>query len=107
MPDFTEKQKTVEVIKEKLRSAQGVVLADYRGLTVAEVTDLRNQLRAAGIEYRVMKNTMIRRAAREIDLEGLDPYLEGPTAVAFAADPIAPAKILAEYSRKFKAFELK
>ncbi|MDR1069215.1 MAG: 50S ribosomal protein L10 [Gracilibacteraceae bacterium] len=107
MPDYTEKQKVVEEIKEKLREAKGVVLADYRGLTVAEVTELRNQLRAAGIEYRVLKNTMIRRAAQEIELEGMDPYLEGPTAVAFAADPVAPAKILVEYSRKIKAFDVK
>ncbi|MDR1322391.1 MAG: 50S ribosomal protein L10 [Gracilibacteraceae bacterium] len=107
MPDYTEKQKVVEEIKGKLRAAKGVVLADYRGLTVAEVTELRNQLRAAGIEYRVLKNTMIRRAAQEIELEGMDPYLEGPTAVAFAADPVAPAKILVEYSRKIKAFDVK
>ncbi|MDR0433454.1 MAG: 50S ribosomal protein L10 [Gracilibacteraceae bacterium] len=107
MPDYTEKQKIVEEIKEKFRGARGVVLADYRGLTVAEVTDLRNQLRAAGIEYRVLKNTMIRRAADEIELQGLEPYLKGPTAAAFAEDPVAPAKILVEYSRKYKAFEIK
>jgi large subunit ribosomal protein L10 len=74
---------------------------------VAEVTDLRNQMRAAGIEYRVMKNTLIWRAAQELALTDLEPYLAGPTAVAFSTDPVAPAKILTEYSRKLKALELK
>jgi large subunit ribosomal protein L10 len=107
VPDYTDKQKIIEDIKRKLQEAKGVVLADYRGLTVAEVTEMRNKMRAAGIEYRVLKNTMIRRAAQEIELAGLDPYLKGPTAVAFAPDPVAPAKLLTEYSRKFKTFELK
>jgi large subunit ribosomal protein L10 len=107
VPDYTEKAKIVESIKQKFQEARGVVLVDYRGLTVAEVTELRNQMRAAGIEYRVMKNTLIWRAAQELELTDLEPYLAGPTAVAFAADPVAPARILTECSRKLKALDLK
>lgn len=107
MPNFEEKQKVVDDIKQKLEGATGVILADYRGLTVSQVTNLRVQLREAGVEYRVLKNTMVRRAANEIGLEGLDAFLEGPTAVAFSPDPVAPAKILMEYSKKNKSLKIK
>ncbi|NLP44392.1 MAG: 50S ribosomal protein L10 [Peptococcaceae bacterium] len=107
MSRFEEKQKVVEDIKTKFQNSTGVVLADYRGLTVTQVTDLRAQLREAGVEYRVLKNTMVRRAADELGIEGLDEFLKGPTAVAFSADPVAPAKILSEFSRKNKNFAIK
>lgn len=107
MPNFEEKQKIVEDIKQKFQGATGVILADYRGLTVSQVTDLRVEFRKAGVEYRVLKNTMIRRAADELGLSGLDQYLEGPTAVAFSTDPVAPAKILSEFSKKNKSLTIK
>lgn len=107
MPNFDEKQKVVEDIKQKFQSSTGVVLADYRGMTVTQVTNLRVELRQAGVEYRVLKNTMVRRAADEIGIQGLDEYLEGPTAVAFSADPVAPAKILSEFSKKNKTLTIK
>ena len=107
MSRFEEKQKVVEDIKTKFQNSTGVVLADYRGLTVTQVTDLRAQLREAGVEYRVLKNTMVRRAADELGIEGLDEFMKGPTAVAFSADPVAPAKILSEFSRKNKNFAIK
>lgn len=107
MPNFEEKQKVVEDIKQKFQGSNGVVLADYRGLTVAQVTNLRVQLREAGVEYRVLKNTMVRRAADEIGIEGLEQYLEGPTALAFSADPVAPAKILSEFIKKNKNLTIK
>ncbi|NLM21813.1 MAG: 50S ribosomal protein L10 [Peptococcaceae bacterium] len=107
MPNFEEKQKIVDEIKQKFQDASGVVLADYRGLTVSEVTSLRVDLRQAGVEYRVLKNTMVRRAADEIGLEGLDEFLKGPTALAFSADPVAPAKILSEFSKKNKNLKIK
>lgn len=103
MPNFEEKQKVVEDIKQKFEGANGVILADYRGLTVSQVTNLRVELRQAGIEYRVLKNTMVRRAADEIGITGLDEFLEGPTALAFSTDPVAPAKILSEFSKKTRA----
>ncbi|MGI6450892.1 MAG: 50S ribosomal protein L10 [Desulfitobacteriia bacterium] len=107
MPNFEEKQKVVDNIKEKFQASSGVVLADYRGLTVAQVTDLRVRMREAGVEYKVLKNTMVRRAAQEIGIEGLDEYLEGPTALAFSADPVAPAKILAEFTKSNKNLTIK
>lgn len=107
MPNLEEKQKIVDSIKQKIEGSKGIVLADYRGLTVSQVTGLRVELRNAGIEYRVLKNTMVRRAANEVGLEGLDEFLEGPTALAFSPDPVAPAKILMEYSKKNKNLKIK
>ncbi len=108
MPNIKAKEPVVQEIKEKLEAAQSVVLTDYRGLDVAEVTDLRNKLRDAGIEFKVVKNTLTRIAANQIGLEGLDPYLEGPTALAFSEkDPVAPAKILSEFAKTHKDLEIK
>src|SRR5690606_1083238 len=73
----------------------------------SQVTQLRAQLRQAGVEYHVLKNTMVRRAAHEVGIEGLDGYLEGPTAVAFSADPVAGAKILADFAKNTKTFTIK
>jgi large subunit ribosomal protein L10 len=107
VPNIEEKAQVVAEIKEKLQSSSGVVLADYRGLTVSQVTQLRSQLREAGVEYRVLKNTMVRRAAHEVGIEGLDSFLEGPTAVAFSVDPVAPAKVLADFAKTTKNFAIK
>lgn len=107
MPNYEEKQKVVEDIKQKFQGSTGVVLADYRGLTVSQVTNLRVQLREAGVEYRVLKNTMVSRAADEIGLEGLEPFLKGPTALAFSADPVAGAKVLSEFIKKNKNIVIK
>ena len=110
MKDYTLKKKeaVVDSIKEKLEASQSVVLIDYRGLTVAEVTELRNQMREAGVEYQVLKNTMIKRAAEKAGIEGLDPILEGPTAVAFGInDPVAPAKILTKFAKDTKKITIK
>lgn len=102
------KKNIVAGIKEKFEKAQTVVLVDYRGLTVAEDTELRNQLRQAGVEYCVLKNTMINLATKEMGYEGLAAHLEGPTAVAFGyEDMIAPAKILSEFSKKTKKMTIK
>lgn len=107
MPNIEEKAQVVAEIKEKLQSSSGVVLADYRGLTVSQVTQLRTQLRQAGVEYRVLKNSMVSRAAQEVGIEGLDSYLKGPTAVAFSVDPVAPAKVLADFAKTSKNFAIK
>ena len=81
--------------------AQSIVQVDYRGLTVEEVTDLRNQFRKAGVEYAVLKNTMINLAARDLQIEGLEEHLKGPTAVAFGYEEVA-AKIITEFAKKNK-----
>jgi len=105
-----EKMQTVAEIKEKLSTTKGAVLTNYRGLTVAQDTKLRRKLREAGVEYRVFKNTMTRIAAKEAGIEGLDIYLEGPTAIAMSyTDPVAPAKVIADFVKehKLQALEVK
>lgn len=102
------KKTVVAEIKEKFERAQTVVLVDYRGLNVAEVTDLRNQLRKAGVEYAVLKNTMINLAIADKGLDAMKAHLEGPTAVAFGyEDMIAPAKILNDFAKKSKKLTIK
>lgn len=103
-----EKEQLVTAIADRLQRSKSVIVADYRGLNVAEATELRKQLREAGIEFQVLKNTLARRAADQVELSGLNQYLVGPTAVAFGYDDVvAPAKILNDYARKHKALELK
>ena len=102
------KKAVVAEIKEKMVAAKSIVLIDYRGLTVAEVTELRNQCRKAGVEYAVLKNTMVNLAAKETGIEGLEGFLKGPTAVAFGMeDAVAPAKVLTEFIKKTKKTEVK
>lgn len=104
----SEKEATVKEVQEKLEKSASVVLADYRGLNVHEATELRKRLRQAGVEYKVIKNTLTSRAAKAAKIEGLDQYLSGPTAIAFSFDdPVTPAKILASFSKEFKKLELK
>ena len=109
MSNNLEMKKTVVAgIKEKFEKAQTVVLVDYRGLTVAEDTELRNQLRKAGVEYAVLKNTMISRAIEGMNVDEMHASLEGPTAVAFGyEDMIAPAKILSDFAKKSKKLTIK
>ena len=92
-----EKVKIVEELSEKLSSSPVSILTDYTGLNVKATTDLRKQLRDASVEYRVFKNTLARIAVRNIDLENLLEFIEGPTAYAFADDPMTPAKLLVDF----------
>ncbi len=102
------KKTVVADIKAKMQAAHSIVLLDYRGLTVAEVTELRNECRKVGVEYAVLKNTMVSLAAKELGINGLDDYLKGPTAVAFGMnDAVAPAKVLTDFVKKAKKTEVK
>ena len=102
------KKGVVADIKEKFEKAQTAVLVDYRGLNVAEDTELRNQLRKAGVEYVVLKNTMINLAIKEMNLDEMKSHLEGPTAVAFGyEDAIAPAKVLTDFIKAKKKMNIK
>ena len=102
------KQPVVAEIAELLDGAQGAVLVDYRGLTVEQDTELRKQLREAGISYKVYKNTMIRFAAKGTAFEALEPDLEGPTALAVSkTDATAPARVLANFAKKADKLEIK
>lgn len=102
------KKPIVEEISANIKDAQSVVIVDHRGLTVAEDTELRKQLREAGVTYKVYKNTMMNFAFKGTDCEGLAPYLEGPSAIAISKDDAtAPARILCNYAKKAKALEIK
>ncbi len=102
------KEQVVSELAGKLAQAKATFVADYRGLNVEQVNKLRNELRVAGAEYRVVKNTLLRLAAKGSEAECLGPYLLGPTAIAIVPqDPVAPAKVLAEFAKAFAKFELK
>jgi large subunit ribosomal protein L10 len=106
----SEKEAQVTKIKEYLATAKGAVLADYRGITVAQDTDLRRKAREAGVQYRVFKNTLTQIAAKEAGIAGLDKYLEGLTVMAWSAtDAVAPAKLLSDFIKdnKLKSYEIK
>ena len=101
------KQPIVDEIKAKIDGAATVVLVDYRGLTVEQDTKLRKGLREAGCEYKVYKNTMMRRAIKGTAIESLSDHLHGTNAIAISeTDATAPARILAKYAKQFPALEL-
>ncbi|WP_409296455.1 50S ribosomal protein L10 [Peribacillus sp. SCS-26] len=103
-----QKKQIVEDIASKFKASKSTIVVDYRGLTVAEVTELRKQLREAGIEFKVFKNSMTRRAAESVELGGLNESLTGPNAIAFSnEDVVAPAKILNDFAKKHEALEIK
>jgi large subunit ribosomal protein L10 len=105
---LAEKQQLVTQLAEQLKKACAGVLVDYKGITVADDTKLRNELRKAGVNYSVKKNTLVKLAAKQIGLEGLDDILNGTTALATSDnDLVAPAKILCLYAEKNKKIKIK
>lgn len=98
----------VEEISASIKDAQSVVLVDYRGLTVEQDTQLRKNLREAGVTYKVYKNTFMTRAFKDTAFEGLTQYLEGPSAVAISSeDATAPARVLSEFAKTANQLEIK
>lgn len=103
-----EKQQVVSEVVEKLKESASTIVADYRGLNVAQVTELRKQLREAGVEMKVIKNTLTRRATAAAELTELDAHLVGPTAIAFSKeDAVAAAKIMTTFAKKNEALKVK
>jgi len=102
-----EKQAYVATLTEKLQNAVAGVIVSYKGITVEEDTALRRKMREAGVDYAVVKNTMLRRAAENVGLSELNGVLEGSTALAVSTDYTAAAKILCEYAEKSDTFEVK
>ncbi len=103
-----DKQELVQGVSEQLRKAQSIVLTDFQGITVAEVNDLRSQLRGQGVQMRVIKNRLLRRALEEAGCDPIDEMLVGNTAVAFGVDePAAPAKVLLAYAKKNDKIKIK
>jgi large subunit ribosomal protein L10 len=105
---LAEKQQQVSELSSKLSESSCTIVADYRGLSVKQVTELRKQLREAGVEFQVLKNTLVRRATEKANLTDLDQYLTGPTAIAFSkTDVVAAAKVLSDFAKKNDKLSLK
>ena len=104
---LSSKQAVVDEISEKIKNSQSTVVCEYRGLSVAEVTELRRSLREENVELKVYKNTMIERACDEAGFQDLKAVLTGPNAIAFSEDATAAARILAKFAKKHKALVLK
>lgn len=104
-----EKKALVASLVEKIKNSPAGVLVDYKGINVEDDTKLRRELRAAGVEYTVIKNTMIRFAAKELGFDSFDEHLNGTSALAISMtdDVVAPAKILNEYAKKHDNFKIK
>ena len=102
-----QKQAMLAELVESMKNAESGVLVNYCGITVEEDTKLRKSLREAGVDYRVIKNTYIRKAAAEAGLDGFDNALEGMTAIAMSSDAVAPAKILCKYAKDHENFTIK
>ncbi|MGN9166320.1 50S ribosomal protein L10 [Tissierellaceae bacterium HCP3S3_D8] len=102
------KVQNVDEIKEKISKAQSVILVDYRGLNVEQLTELRKQYREAGVDYKVYKNTMMRFAFKDSGFEEFNEYLKGPSAVAFGYDdPVQAAKITSKFAKENEQLEIK
>jgi large subunit ribosomal protein L10 len=105
---IAKKQAIVDETVEKFNNAASAVIVSSRGLTVEQDTNLRKNLREAGVELKVIKNSILKRAAEKAGLEGLDEVFAGPTAVAFSnEDVVAPAKIIAEFAKEADKLEIK
>ncbi len=103
-----QKKAAVAEIKDKLTTSNGVILADYRGLSVKDMQELRANVRSAGGEIKIYKNTLTEIAIRELALPSMDEYLSGPTAFVFVeSDPVAPAKALTEFAKEHKTLQIK
>lgn len=102
------KKETVEEIKEKIGNAESIILVDYRGLGVSEITELREKYRGSDVDYKVYKNTLLRLAFKDMGLEDFNEFLVGPSAVAFGyGDPVQAAKISAEFAKTNTELEIK
>lgn len=97
----------VERIREDFQNSEVIILTEYQGLTVEEINELRDQCREAEIRYKVYKNTLINVAAQELEIEGVEPYLQGTTAVALGNDPAASARILKDFSGEHENLKIK
>jgi len=103
-----EKQQIAEDLRDRLSKSAIIVLTDYKGLDVAAMNDLRRRLRAEGIEYQVVKNTLLIRAAEDNDIALIKDYFKGPSAIALSYDdPISPAKVLSQFAKENNKLEIK
>ena len=103
-----EKEAVVKELTDKFSSAKSLVITDYLGLNVAEMTELRSKLREAGVEFKVVKNTLATIAANDVEMDEMTEYFSGPTAIAFGEDDaVSPAKVLVEFAKDHEVLEIK
>lgn len=106
--NLDQKKQIAEELHENFSKSKVVILTDYKGLDVASITSLRKKLRDADVQYKVVKNTLIRRAAKDTDVALIEDQLKGPSAVAFSYDdPVAPAKVLSDFAKENEKLEIK
>lgn len=106
--DKLQKQEQVKYITEKFAKAKAVIFADYRGLNVAQITKLRTKLSSSESTMKVVKNRLVKRAAKDANIVGLDDFLVGPTAMTVSEkDPVVPAKILVEFAKEYEVLKIK
>jgi large subunit ribosomal protein L10 len=106
--DRSKKEESVSEIRESFANVTSVILADYRGLDVPTVTAMRDEFRAAGCGYKVLKNTLVKLAIQESDMEPMSSLLVGPTALMWSTEaPAAPAKLAVKFAKEHKAFQIK
>ena len=104
---LAQKEADVNALAEKMEAASSIVLVEYRGLSFAEMTELRNELRAEEVEFKVYKNAVARRASEKLGHAAFSEGLVGPNALAFGKDPVAPARVLAKFAKKHECLVLK
>ena len=103
---IAKKEEVVNEIADRVQNAASAILFDYRGLTDSEITELRRKLREQEASYKVYKNTLVKRAVNSLDIK-LDEFLEGPSAISFSSDELAPVKVISEFAKKHTNLELK
>ncbi|WP_019893593.1 50S ribosomal protein L10 [Allobaculum stercoricanis] len=104
---LAQKEADVAELSQKISDSSSVVVVEYRGLTVAEITELRNNLRKEGVDMKVFKNTIAQRTVKQLGFEALEPALKGPNALVFGTDQVAPARVLAEFAKTHDKLVLK
>lgn len=104
---LAQKEADVAELSQKISDSSSVVVVEYRGLTVAEITELRNNLRNEGVDMKVFKNTIAQRTVKQLGFEALEPALKGPNALVFGTDQVAPARVLAEFAKTHDKLVLK
>lgn len=104
---LAQKEADVAELSKRISDSSSVVVVEYRGLSVADLTDLRHALRQEGVDMKVYKNTIAQRAVDQLGLEGLDAALKGPNALVFGADQVAPARVLADFAKGHEKLILK
>ncbi|MCL2817755.1 MAG: 50S ribosomal protein L10 [Clostridiales bacterium] len=106
-PQMLEKEAEVARLTEMLGSHEAAMLINYKGISVKDDTELRVRMRSSGVKYLVAKNTLIKRACHDVGINSMDEFLQGTTAVAFARDPVALAKVVSQFMKEFRKLEVK